>query len=103
MPCYTFGNGYAGIKDTTGNETRIVLLAKDGRDVASFHYSDGECSRKLLNVMPNGLVWACTSGPEFKLFRVEENELIPLSEETWEDVDTSGFAEGMQAVCRNGL
>ena len=103
MPCYTFVNGYAVIKDTTGNETRIVLLAKDGREVASFHYSDGECSRKLLNVMPNGLVWACTSGPEFKLFRVEENELIPLSEETWEDVDTSGFAEGMQAVCRNGL
>ncbi len=107
MPCYTFVNDYAVIIDTTGYETRIVLLAKDGREVVSFPYSDGEHFRKLLNVMPNGLVWSCTSGSdsikEYRLFQVSENELIPLSEETWEDVDTDGFADGMQAVCRNTL
>ena len=107
MPYYTFVNGYAVIIDDIRPETRIVLLTKDGREVVSLPYHDGERFRKLLNVMSNGLVWSCTSGPdsikEYRLFRVAENELIPLSENTWEDVDTDGFAESVQAVCRNTL
>ena len=107
MPCYTFVNGYAVIEDDAGPETRIVLLAKDGREIVSFPDFDGDRFQELLSVMPSGLVWFCTGGPdtikEYRLFRVEENDLIQLSEETWEDVDTSGFAEGMQAVCQNGL
>ena len=107
IPYYTFVNGYAVIIDDIRPETRIVLLAKDGREVVSLPYRDGERFRKLLNVMSNGLVWSCTSGPDsikrYRLFRVAENELIPLPENTWEDVDTDGFAESVQAVCRNTL
>ena len=107
MPCYRFVNGYAVIEEDAGPEKRIVLLAKDGKKVASFPCRDGERSRKLLNVMPNGLVWSVTRGPgplkEYRLFRVTENGPIPVSEESWEDVDTSDFAEGIEAVCRNAL